>query len=536
MGRLHLVLSLALTLTLSAFGQGNMVNRLTGNFGGDGSGLANLRGTSSNCVDKVFLAFYGDSMTWGNPPFDSYPWMASYFLGGLQFTNAGISGQTSDQIAARWLADSTNHSNFLILFTGNNDSDYFAQTRVQISNCVCACSYVTNFLILGDCSNTNACIGTTDYTNVLSLNTNLAALYTNHFIDIRSVLKSYWNPNLPQDVADHAIDVIPDSLRWDRIHLNSNGKAIIARAVAMWWRSKSTSPFAALSANAGEPYGLSNSLSGSFQSVFVTNIVAPGGLIIDGIGDVTVNAETTMSILGAGPQTNTLRLQTNGGAIQFAGVIVSNVTMMPLSNSASPMLMGSFQGTTAYNFLALNGMNSADATFWGGTNQDLVINAQTSHGIDFQQHAWNFGWWDPNGPFVVGPNPRDSGPGSYGNLLVGYNGVYYGSNNLVVRQFVGIGTNNPVVPLMCVGAGVFSDVLTCSNDFTTLGAVLSAKTIYGSNGIVAVGGSIYGNASTLTNLPITGVTWATNSLAGSTIRAWMTITAQGVTYRVPLYQ
>ena len=73
--------------------------------------------------------------------------------------------------------------------------------------------------------------GGAGYNNIISLNRSLAAIYTNNYLDIRSILISNYDPNDPGDVEDYNNDVVPRSLRSDNIHLNDKGYTIVAQEV-----------------------------------------------------------------------------------------------------------------------------------------------------------------------------------------------------------------------------------------------------------------------------------------------------------------
>jgi hypothetical protein len=59
----------------------------------------------------------------------------------------------------------------------------------------------------------------------------LAAIYGNHFLDVRSFLVAHYDPTQPQDVADHEADVPPTSLRQDFLHPNKAGSTLIANYI-----------------------------------------------------------------------------------------------------------------------------------------------------------------------------------------------------------------------------------------------------------------------------------------------------------------
>ena len=55
---------------------------------------------------------------------------------------------------------------------------------------------------------------------------------------IRTALVAAYNPINAQDVADHANDVTPSSLRSDKIHLNDAGYQFVAKKIDDFFKSK----------------------------------------------------------------------------------------------------------------------------------------------------------------------------------------------------------------------------------------------------------------------------------------------------------
>ncbi|MCC8404555.1 hypothetical protein LJ655_22165 [Paraburkholderia sp. MMS20-SJTN17] len=70
------------------------------------------------------------------------------------------------------------------------------------------------------------------------LNATLKATYPDNFIDIETPLVNAYNPSLPQDVIDHTNNIPPTSLRFDIVHLNDAGYAIVAQQVKSFLTSK----------------------------------------------------------------------------------------------------------------------------------------------------------------------------------------------------------------------------------------------------------------------------------------------------------
>lgn len=94
------------------------------------------------------------------------------------------------------------------------------------------------FLVLGITDGTDEIIGTRQHQRNVQLNADLAAAYPDNFLDIRAWLISLYDPTNPQDVLDHANDIIPSSLRDGYQHFNAAGSQAIANKVVEWIKSR----------------------------------------------------------------------------------------------------------------------------------------------------------------------------------------------------------------------------------------------------------------------------------------------------------
>lgn len=174
------------------------------------------------------IAAWGDSLT---PPFAAnlqllYPTREVY--------DGGISGQTSNQIAARQVADTGHRTWINIFWYGHNNQTQPAQIKADIAASVATLAPGnTRFLVLAVVNQATALEirGGADYPTIIQLNNELAALYPQNYLDIRAHLVNGYNPAIAQDVADFQNDVAPSSLRFDPIHLNNGGSVRVAEKV-----------------------------------------------------------------------------------------------------------------------------------------------------------------------------------------------------------------------------------------------------------------------------------------------------------------
>jgi lysophospholipase L1-like esterase len=180
-------------------------------------------------IDKQNVAAWGDSFT--DIDAGLFPRVLTQ-LSGLNVVNLGIGGQTSAAIKDRMLADPQKHTWPTIIWAGRNDLNYPEQVKASIAAMVAALPH-SNYLILPVFNGLyeDNQYNPTMYGYVTDLNKELAAIYGNHFLDVRSYIVSQYDPSSPQDVLDHNADVPPSSLRQDFLHLNAKGTTLAANYV-----------------------------------------------------------------------------------------------------------------------------------------------------------------------------------------------------------------------------------------------------------------------------------------------------------------
>jgi hypothetical protein len=149
------------------------------------------------------------------------------------YDGTGI-GETSTQVAARLIADTSRHSWITIWWAGGNNITQPQQIKADIANAIASLTPGNNrFIILSQLNEATplGIKGGANYYIVLQLNSDLAAQYPANFIDVRTPLIAMYDPNNPQDVIDHNNDVVPSSIRYDEVHLKQPGSALVASMV-----------------------------------------------------------------------------------------------------------------------------------------------------------------------------------------------------------------------------------------------------------------------------------------------------------------
>jgi lysophospholipase L1-like esterase len=184
----------------------------------------------------LHIACWGDSLTYGTgtPPGLPFPSVLQKLLPGSDVLNSGIAGQTSSEIAARFLANPSLWSDYTVIWVGRNN--YSETTRIlgDVADMVAALPAPKKFVVLSvlTADFPNEYIGQSGYSLIHSVNEALRSAYPANYIDILNFLVSQYNPRSQQDIADNAHGIPPSSLRSDAVHLSARGYALVAQRVA----------------------------------------------------------------------------------------------------------------------------------------------------------------------------------------------------------------------------------------------------------------------------------------------------------------
>lgn len=170
----------------------------------------------------IKLACWGDSMT-------NSEWIdvIQEKVEGITTYDGGVGGQTSTQIKNRMIADTGRYSWPTIIWAGRNNKNDAPQVLSDIAAMVAALNHPYYF-ILSICNGEGEGIGTTAYEEIEEINSQLASVYGDKYLDVRSWLVSKYDPDDAQDMLDHEEDIVPTSLREDTIHLNITGNQLMA--------------------------------------------------------------------------------------------------------------------------------------------------------------------------------------------------------------------------------------------------------------------------------------------------------------------
>lgn len=181
------------------------------------------------------IVAWGDSLTQGTGGNgDSWPAWFTRLSGGATVVNKGVGGQTSTQIKERMLAAEDLHDKCTVIWAGRNNAfDQKGTVQADIAAMVAALK-TPDYLIIGIPNGGKEPKDGPDrwkLTLIDKLNASLKETYGSRFVEIRPILVAAYDPANPQDVQDHAADVVPASLRADSLHLNGDGYKIVAEEI-----------------------------------------------------------------------------------------------------------------------------------------------------------------------------------------------------------------------------------------------------------------------------------------------------------------
>ncbi|WP_174300517.1 Ig-like domain-containing protein [Caulobacter sp. S45] len=182
------------------------------------------------------IVTWGDSLTAGNGAGqgNQYPSiLAADFNYDRAVLNEGKGGDTSTEIVNRLVAATSLLNDTVVIWAGRNNNADPTTVMADIARAVSALGSNTHYVILSilNADAPNEAKGGSGYEDIVNLNSQLASTYPGHYLDVRSILVSDYDPSSPTDVVDHNNDVVPTSLRVNDGHLNAAGNAIVASAL-----------------------------------------------------------------------------------------------------------------------------------------------------------------------------------------------------------------------------------------------------------------------------------------------------------------
>lgn len=217
--------------------------------GGGGASVATSSVDTSAPLAAAFagsanIAAWGDSHTSGLPDNGAVPGYVvplRQLAQGRTVFDGGIAGQTSAQIADRQVRDDAHDDWVNVFWYGGNNESEPEQIKADLARSIASLAPGNNrFIVLSVVNQASPWErrGSDGYRTIVTLNQQLAQLYPDNYLDIRSFLVGLADPANPMDVIDAQDDVPPTSLRADGVHLNATGAQAVARRVLAFITAK----------------------------------------------------------------------------------------------------------------------------------------------------------------------------------------------------------------------------------------------------------------------------------------------------------
>lgn len=154
-------------------------------------------------------------------------------LYGKSMVHNGVGGDTSTQIKDRMILSSTTATDIVIIEAGINnwfDPETIKADIAEMVSTIPHDHYIVS-AVIGRNNNADFQIGGSAWTTLVTLNTDLAAIYPNNFVDIRRALTEAYDPNIPAEVTAHNLDITTTRLQDDGLHPTDDGQYAICRAI-----------------------------------------------------------------------------------------------------------------------------------------------------------------------------------------------------------------------------------------------------------------------------------------------------------------
>lgn len=335
--------------------------------------VTKARADSADAITaNTTVAAWGNSLTYGfgssKPIVTSYPGQLS-LLTGYNVVNLGISGQTSTQITARFLADTIHRNLPTIIEVGRNDLPDTSVIHSNLASIISALNAVGNnrYLIITilNKNTSSEYSGTSLYNTIVSVNNYTKTLYPGHVLAWRDSLVAHYNPSLPQDVIDHGHDVPPTSLTYDGLHENNAGYALEAAILAKAQYMNVLNPAMQRKDSTLVALNNINAIMASPPAIGAKNPQAATFLDLNAIGQITAQNGINLTNGSIVPLQNQVSSLGISNSTQFLNIYGKNYYATSIRSDATDLTFYNPGGTTQL------------ATLFGATG-DLLIKTSTS--------------------------------------------------------------------------------------------------------------------------------------------------------------
>jgi Chaperone of endosialidase/Domain of unknown function (DUF5011) len=200
--------------------------------------------TTSELSAPTNIAAWGDSLTDGSgqTPFTTY--LTQLYQGNRYVYNYGVGGDTSGQIEQRMLNYSPSKNFITVIWAGRNDIGVNSNSTIENNIAAMVANLGSNnkYVILSVLNASTEPSGSGNYSTIVQLNSDLAALYPGHYLDIRTYLvqnglTAAGIAPSSQDLIDESNDVPPTDLRINTLHLTSAAYSVVAQQIYNFFTS-----------------------------------------------------------------------------------------------------------------------------------------------------------------------------------------------------------------------------------------------------------------------------------------------------------
>jgi hypothetical protein len=158
--------------------------------------------------------------------------------GQMYINITGLTETLPSTFTLRMAHPEVNENDLAVIWVGRNNA-YQVETVARDTDLIEAwlSESGAHYVILSVLNSGSEITGTSTYSYIQTINSNLSSTYPDNYLDIRSILVSSYDTTNETDVANYTGDAVPSSLRADAIHLNQDGHDIVANELYNWFES-----------------------------------------------------------------------------------------------------------------------------------------------------------------------------------------------------------------------------------------------------------------------------------------------------------
>jgi hypothetical protein len=156
---------------------------------------------------------------------------------GREVYNGAVEAEVSTATTSRFLSDSLHRGSVTIFWLGTANrlytayQNHVAEQVVSDVSAAVACMRASGnerFLVLSTLNDAQEVRGSGGHARTIAVNESIAAAFPENYLDVRGFLISLYDSTSEVDRANVAVDVLPESIRADLIHLRQSANAAVA--------------------------------------------------------------------------------------------------------------------------------------------------------------------------------------------------------------------------------------------------------------------------------------------------------------------